>query len=189
MGQKAIGEYAASVLLPLMIGDAPPLAINTTDPRNIAPNPLFGGSPSGSGVAPGWQVSGSLPTGSSASVIERPGVIGKMQRITALSTAAITTIQVTIPTATWSPGDLIEVNGVYETLSPGTAARWLEVSDGRQDRAIGTTLAGSGAFHLRRRVRPGATYLILYLRVAAGEGDLAIGQLMVRNLSREGLDG
>lgn len=187
-GQKAIGEYAASVLLPLVIGDAPPLAINTTDPRNIAPNPLFGGTPSGSGVAPGWLVSGSLPAGSSASVIERPGVIGKMQRITASSTSAITTIQVTIPAASWAPGDLIEVNGVYETLSPGTAARWLEVSDGRQDRAVGTTMAGSGAFHLRRRVRPGATSLILYLRVAAGEGDLAIGQLMVRNLTREGLD-
>lgn len=188
-GQKAMGEYAASVLKPLVIGSAPPFAVDTLDPRNIAPNPLFAGTPGANGQAPSWFISGSLPAGAVASVVTRAGVVGKLQRLQATDTTAVATLLVPIPTSKWSVGDLIEINGRFFSYGPGVARRWVEVTDGRQDRAISTSLAAHGAFHLRKYLRGDAASLDVMLRIDAGTGDLEIGQLMVRNLTREGLDG
>lgn len=187
-GQKAIGEYAASVLKPLVIGSAPPFAVDTLDPRNIAPNPLFAGTPGANGQAPSWFISGSLPAGAVASVVTRAGVVGKLQRLQATDTTAVASLLVPIPTSKWSVGDLIEINGRFFSDGPGVARRWVEVTDGRQDRAISTSLAAHGAFHLRKYLRGDAASLNVMLRIDAGTGDLEIGQLMVRNLTREGLD-
>jgi lysophospholipase L1-like esterase len=186
-GQQQIGRYVASLLMPRVIGMTPPLAVTGVEATNLITNPLFVGTPGANGNAPSWLIAGVLPTGCTASVVTEPGVAGKMQRLVAVGSAGVGSLIQYIPTARWAVGNLLEITGKYKADSGTRCSVELDVS-GVTVTPLATALAGSGTFHMRCRVQSGATYLSLMLRIDAGTGGFQVGQVMLRNLTAEGLD-
>lgn len=193
-GQAKMGEYAATLMAQRTLGDPPPLAVRGDNPANLIVNPLFAGPALASGNAPGWLVSGSLPAGATASLVTRTGVLGQLQRISAVGITANASLQQTLPAGSWSVGDEIEITGRVFSVGAARKGVYLNfVGNAGQRWAIRTEQDASGVFHLRQRIPAGTTNVAVLLMVNPGasnapaSGTLDVGQLMVRNLTAGGL--
>lgn len=187
-GQKAMGLYAATLLDGRVLGSAPALAMADVESDNLAVNPLFNGTPGANGNAPSWLISGSLPAGATASVVTKAGVAGKVQRISASSTASDAIILQYLPTDKWDPGDLLEITGYFSAIGTANKRVFVDFTGAAgQWCALSTTQACEGVFHLRVPLAAGVTIVGVNLSVDAGTGTLDVGQVKVRNLTALGI--
>lgn len=86
IGYASLGKYAADTLAPMVGASAIPIASDNTDAANLLQDGLFLGNVS-NGIASGWSVYGTMPSGATTSVVTDPLVPGKMQQIDAASTS------------------------------------------------------------------------------------------------------
>jgi lysophospholipase L1-like esterase len=190
-GYLAMGAHAATALAPLLPTAYPPLPAENTQVQNLLTDGLFLGSVSG-GIASGWGLYGSQPSGAVPSVVTDSNVLGKMQRVDATATTSDMLLVQNLGapgtggSGNYSIGDVLAVCGVMSNSGIGADCR-VNFWPGQAAPAAVTQNVTRGVFYSLATVPSGTTTLDFLLYFRAGTGSAQFGRLGVYNLTRLGL--
>ena len=196
-GAKILGQYVVDTLCARMPTTALSLPADPTDAGQLAPTPLFTTDVSGTPTL--WNAIGGSPAGVTRSMVTDPLVPGRMARIANVGSTAAVSLQTSssrIDVDDASPGDVLEVAGLF-TSDGGVTATVTAVityNDGTVKTlsrvpvsAVKSALTRA-TYHVRMPPIPvGFMYMQVTLGTGSGTGVVDYAYPSVRNLTREGL--
>jgi lysophospholipase L1-like esterase len=184
-GYQAMGDYAASVLKPLLREWNPILPVSNVDPNNLLANGLMiTDTTPADGRADGWSTYGSGVTYTLEAGVSP--VLGNWQKC--VNTVAGAGITKSVSTG-WSVGDKVAFIGRFDTDGASFIAQILATSaaGGPYLRTVGTitTAVRNGVFYGEFIVPAGTT--ALETRITGGIGTHKLAQFGLYNLTALGL--
>lgn len=182
-GYKVMGDYAATILKPLLREWTPVLPVSNVDPNNLLANALLltDTTPT-DGRADGYSTYGSGATYTLEAGVSP--VLGNWQKW--VNTVAGGGITKSVTTG-WAVGDRIAFTGRFDTDGATYIAQMLATGTTNYVRAVGsiTTAVRDGAFYGELVVPTGTT--ALEIRFTGGVGNHKVAQLGMYNLTALGL--
>lgn len=182
-GYKVMGDYAATVLKPLLREWTPLRPVSNVDPNNLLANALLlTDTTPADGRADGYSTYGSGATYTLEAGVSP--VLGNWQKW--VNTVAGGGITKSVTTG-WAVGDKIAFTGRFDTDGATYIAQMLATGTTNYVRAVGsmTTAVRDGAFYGEMVVPAGTT--ALEIRFTGGIGTHKVAQLGLFNLTALGL--